>query len=186
MKKLTPAEKKRVKELTSQVKTLETALKAQKKVEGIDDNITVKVQKRDANFKRTKVIDGPDKAVGRYTLDITITSKAPSVFVPLSIASGKKPTGFIYHIEGTGDSAITTATVSARGTGIRQITQGTLEFIEIPKGASTTFRLQIEIRGQVGRSYQIVVNRINYKLTLADARYQQYQKPLPSNSIKFS
>ncbi len=181
----TPQDKKLLRSLASQLKKLQSDLVVAKRTEGVDDYIQVKVQKNDARFTRIKVDDGKDKATGHYVLDVAITCKQGSVLVPLSISSGKAVTGFMYYIEGTGDSAVATANVRARGDGIQQVTIGTIEYCKIPAGKTATFRLQITIRGQIGKSYQIILNRLNYKLTLNDARYQQYLKPIKSDQLRF-
>lgn len=186
MKKLTPAERKALSALQKKLKVLETNLVDAKRREGIDEYVSIKVEKRDARFTREKVEGGPDKATGRFLLFIKMTAKQTPVFVPLSAASGKNVAGFMYVIEGTGEGNIATAEVSVRGEGVAQVTMGTLQFAKIPKGRSATFRLDVTIRGRIGKQYQIVINRINYKLALADARYQQYLKPIPSEKLKFS
>lgn len=185
MKKLTATEKKQLKDLQTNLKKLQADLAVAKKAEGIDEYVDVKVKKRKARFTRVKLDEAQDKAIGRYSMEIHIKAKQSSVFVPISIASGKKPTGFVYHIVGTGDSSITTASVEVGKGNVKQITVGTLEFCEIPPKETAIFIIQAEIKGKLNREYQIVVNRINYKLTLGDARYQQYLKPLPSSELKF-
>jgi len=185
MKKPAPADKKLLKTLTSTLKKLQGDLVVAKRVEGIDEYIDVKVRYNDARFTRIKVENGKDKATGHYILDIAMTCKQGSVLVPLSIASGKTVTGFMYHIEGTGESAVASASVKVRGDGIQQVTIGTLEYCKIPAGKTATFRLQITIRGQIGKSYRIILNRLNYKLALSDARYQQYLKPIKSDQLRF-
>ena len=92
----------------------------------------------------------------------------------------------MYQIEGTGEGIITTADVTVRGEGISQVTLGTLLYAKIPVGNTATFRIQTTIRGKIGKSYKIIINRINYKLTLQDPRYQQYIKEIVSDSVKFS
>lgn len=172
--------------MKARLKDLQAALTEAKKREGIDAYITVKVQDLEAHFKRTKNPDGPDKTVGRYLLFLNITAKSVPVLVPLSIASSKTPTGFMYYIEGTGESSVATADVTARGEGMTVVKVGTLEYAKIPAGGTVTFRLDVTIRGKIGKKYQIVVDRINYKLAHTDPRYQQYLKPIISKPLKFS
>ncbi len=186
MPKTPDGSKKLLKDLTGQLKQLQDELVTANKAEGKDDNITVKVKKDQARFKRIKKDNEPDKATGHFLIQIDITAKSSSIFIPLSIASGKKPTGFIYQIEGTAEGAIANADVTVRGEGVTQITVGTLLFAKIPQGSTASFRILTTIRGKIGKTYKITITRINYKLTQTDPRYQQYLKPIISDSVKFS
>lgn len=156
------------------------------KIEGKDENITVKVKKDQARFERVKVEGAKDKAFGNFFIAIDITSKKSDVFIPLSIASSQKPTGFMYLIEGTGEGSVSNADVTVRGDGVTQVTVGTLKYARIPATKTATFRIQITIKGKVGKTYKITITRINYKLALTDARYQQYLKPIVSDSVNLS
>jgi hypothetical protein len=171
--------------MKTRLKSLQSELTEAKKREGIDAYVSVKVKDRQARFERTRNPDGRDKAVGRFQLFIDITAKQVSVLVPLSVASSKSVSGFMYHIEGTAEASIATADVSARGQGLTQVGIGTLQFAKIAPGHTATFRVDITIRGKIGKKYQIVINRINYKLALTDARYQQYLKPVVSKGLRF-
>ena len=182
----TPQGKQMLKDLSTQLKRLEEELVIANKAEGKDEYITVKLGKDQARFERVKVEGEKDKAFGKFHIMIEVTSKNSDVFLPLSIASGKKPTGFIYQIEGTAEGVITTADVTVRGDGVSQVTLGTLLYAKIPAGKTATFRIQTTIRGKAAKTYKIIINRINYKLTLTDARYQQYLKPIVSDSVKLS
>lgn len=175
-----------LKELSSQLKKLQDELVDVHKLEGVDSYITVKVKKDQARFERVKVKDEKDKAFGEFFMMVEITTKKDIVFIPLSIASGKKPTGFMYQIEGTAEGVITTANVTVRGEGVTQVTLGTLLYAKIPAGKTAAFRIQATIRGKFGKTYEIVINRINYRLSLTDARYQQYLKPILSDRVKLS
>jgi hypothetical protein len=185
MKKPAPANTKLLKTLTTTLKKLQGDLVTAKRVEGIDEYIAVKIQNNESRFTRTKIENGKDKAIGDYMLDVAITCKQGSVLVPLSISSGKTVTGFMYYIEGTGESTVASATVEVRGDGVQQIAIGTLLYAKIPAGKTATFRLHIIIRGQVGKSYRIICNRLNYKHMLTDSRYQQYLKPISSKQLRF-
>lgn len=186
MAKLTPENREALSVMKTKLTSLQKELAAANRREGIDPYVSVKVKRTDARFTRTKIKDAPDKAIGKYQLFVDIASKQVPVYVPLTIASSKKVTGFMYHIEGTGESSVESATVEVRGVGTTLLTLGTLEYAHIPAGGTATFRLDITIRGKIGKKYHIVINRLNYKLALADARYQQYLKPITSDSLKFS
>ncbi len=186
MAKTSIQSKKLLKDLTGQLKQLQDELTIVNKAEGKDDYITVKVKKDQARFERVKVEGSKDKALGNYLIVIEITSKQAPVLIPLSIASSQKPTGFMYQIEGTGEGSVSKADVTVRGDGVTLVTVGTLVYAKIPATKTATFRIQATIRGKLGKSYKIIINRINYKLALTDARYQQYLKPIVSDSVKFS
>jgi hypothetical protein len=185
MKKTTAAEKKQLKELASRVKLLEKDLVVAKRVEGIDAYLAVRMGRTDTRFTRTKVETGADKAVGEFRLTVMLTAKQVPVYVPLSAASGKTIAGFMYQIEGTGESSVASASVAVKTKGLTQVSVGTLRYVVIPKGQTAELELYATVRGKVGKTYRIVVHRLNYKLLATDARYQQYLKPLGSKSIRF-
>ena len=186
MAKTSTGSKKLLKDLNGQLKKLQDQLIVAKQVEGKDDYIAVKTLKDQARFERVTVEGEKDKAIGRFFMIIEITAKKENVFIPLSIASGKKTTGFMYQIEGTGEGSIMNADVTVRGDGVTQITIGTILYAKVPPGTKALFRIQTSIRGKLGKTYKIVINRINYKLAVTDARYKQYIKEIPSDSVKFS
>ncbi|MBY0538415.1 hypothetical protein K2P47_03380 [Patescibacteria group bacterium] len=186
MAKTSVQSKKLLKDLTGQLKKLQDELVVTNKLEGKDEYISVKVKKDQARFERVKVDGAKDKTLGNFLIMIEITAKQTPVLIPLSIASSQKPTGFVYQIEGTGEGSVGNANVTVRGDGVTQITVGTLVFAKIPAGKTATFRIQTTIKGQPAKTYKIIITRINYKLTLQDARYQQYLKPIVSDRVKFS
>ncbi|MEK7462401.1 MAG: hypothetical protein AAB618_02400 [Patescibacteria group bacterium] len=186
MAKIPPANKKLIKEKTAQIKVLQEKLERAQKLEGKDDFIAVKIQKNQARFQRIKQKGVEDKAVGKFYIEINITAKQQNVFVPISIASGKKTAGFMYQIEGTAQGSIATANVEIGGQGISQVTIGTLRYAKIPTGKTASFEIRAVIRGNFGRVYKIVFTRLNYKLNLTDVRYQQYLKEIQGESVTFS
>lgn len=182
-----PTTNKRVlKELNTELKNLQAELAAVNKAAGIDDHITVKITTNQAHFERTKTRAGESRNHGVFYIQVDITTKSDTVFIPLSIASGKKPTGFLYQIEGTAAGAIGTATIKCRGEGITEITVGTIQFAKIPTGSTATFTIQITIEGKRAKIYNINLTKINYKLSLTVARYQSYTKELRSRSVTLS
>ena len=186
MKKMTAVDKKLLKELNGQIKTLQVELVQANKLEGKDPYIEVKVKKNQARFLRIKQKGVADRAIGKFYIEINITAEQTEVFVPLSIASGKKVAGFMYQIEGTAEGEIETANVRVRGGGVSQVTVGTLLYARIPAGKTGSFEIRAEIRGSFAKVYKIVFTRLNYKLNLTDARYQQYLKEIHSESVTFS
>jgi hypothetical protein len=174
-----------IKKLQQQVKNLQTQLEEINKVPDVDEHIQVKIQKTQAHFQRIKNPDGPDTGIGNFLLDIDITAKKEALYVPISVASGKKTTGFIYQIEGTGESSIVKAGISVKGQGTSQIKLGTISYCAIPAGKTATFRIQNEIKGQIGRSYKIVISQVSYKSKPSDARYQKLVKEISSKNLQF-
>ena len=185
MKKTANDNKKILKDLNAELKRLQAELVKANKVEGKDPYIDVKVKKNQARFQRVKQKGVEDKAFGKFYIEIDIAAKQTEIFVPMSVASGKKTAGFMYQIEGTAEGSIVTTEIKVRGDGLSQVTVGTLLYAKIPAGKTASFQIQATIRGSFGKTYKIVFTRLNYKLQLADARYQQYLKAISSNSVKF-
>lgn len=150
-----------------------------------DEYMSVVVTKSQARFKRIKNPKGADSGVGYFFMIVDVTPKAGEVLIPLSIASGKKVTGFIYQIEGTGAGALSTAHVEARGVGVIQVTLGTLHFVKIPEGNTASFRIQVEMKGKVGKEYSVLIHQINYKLSATDARYKKFVGGVRSRTLEF-
>lgn len=186
MEKLPTANKQLVKVLSAQLKKLQAELAEANKIEGKDAYIGVKVKKNQAHFERIRKKGEDDKAIGKFYIDIDITAKKQDVFIPVSIASGKKPAGFMYQIEGTAEGKIATTHIRIRGDGVLQVTLGTLLYARIPVGKTASFQIQATIRGKLGKKYKIVFTRLNYKLDLTDARYLQYLKEIHSDSVSLS
>ena len=186
MKKSSSEPTKQITKLTKEVANLQAELAIVLKASGVDEFIEVKRQKNQARFERIKRKGEVDKAVGHYFISLDITAKKQVVYIPLSIASGKKPTGFGYQIEGTGEGEIAQADVECRGEGVTQVTLGTVVYAKVPAQKVGTFRITVTIRGRLGKTYKLILYRINYKLSVTDARYQQYLKQMDSEQVKFS
>lgn len=175
-----------IKKLQAELTKLQTQLTKAYAEAGVDPYIAIKVKKNQSRFERVRVKGASDRGVGHYFMVVDITAKKETVYIPLSIASGKKPTGFGYQIEGTAEGTIVTASVTCQGGEITQVTLGTLTYAKIPAGNVATFQIQIEIRGSIGKVYTLRIYRLNYKLHVTDARYHQYLKEIPSDRLKFS
>jgi hypothetical protein len=114
-----------------------------------------------------------------------VTSKQGEVYVPLSIASGKKVTGFVYQIEGTGVGSLATANVEGKGVGVTQVTLGTLRYAKIPLEKTASFRIQVEMKGKIGKEYSALIHQINYKLSATDARYKKFLGGVSTRTLEF-
>ncbi len=174
-----------LKELQKRVEKLKAKPETKKKAGIGDESISIKVEKSQATFKRIKVPGERDIGHGEFFLLLNITALKEDIYIPLSIASGKKATGFMYHIEGTAEGNINTTNLSARGDGITKITLGTLLYAKIPALKTGEFRVLIEIRGGTSKEYKVVINRVNYKFDPSDARYQRLDVEINSKLLKF-
>jgi hypothetical protein len=145
----------------------------------------IKRTKSKADFVRTRNPNGPDQGTGTFLLELAITPAAATIYLPISIASGKKATGFVYQIEGTAAGTIDTTEITCHGDGVTKITLGTLLYAKIPVGTTATFRFLITIGGKIGKEYTVVINRINYKLHPTDARYTRFDTELRTKTLKF-
>ena len=123
--------------------------------------------------------------MGEFFQKLDISAVGGDVYIPVSIASGKKTTGFIYQIEGTAKGAISTTTIECDGEGITQITLGTIVYSKIPVGKTATFRILIVTKGQMKKEYRVVINQINYKLDPGDARYVKEQVQIGTKFVQF-
>lgn len=175
-----------LKELNTQLKKLQDELADAVKVAAMDDYLDINVTANQARYERSRSSKGEEVREGKFLIELAITATKATVFIPTSIASGKKPTGFVYHIEGTSQGFISSASVKWRGAGVTEVTLGTLFYSKIPLGKTATFILQATIRGSAGKAYKIVINRIHFKLNLTDVRYKQYTKELMSDSVTLS
>jgi hypothetical protein len=147
------------------------------------DAFSITVQKKQKRFRKMRDSQKTKEGIGEFFFLIDITATDRDVYIPLSIASGKKPTGFIYQIEGTAEGTISTTNISCKGVGVMQVTLGTLLYCKIPKGKTATFRILIEMRGKIRKEYRIVIGRIQYKYDPSDARYQKVLPILRSDSL---
>lgn len=176
----------RLEELKAQLKKLYGELAKAEKSAVADEVITVRLNESKAHFQRVRNSDGPDIGIGDFFILLDITAVRETVYIPSSVASGKKPTGFVYQIEGTAEGTISTTKISCKGEGVTQIKLGTLLYSKVPKGVTATFRIEIEIRGRLGKEYKIIISRIHYKRDPSDARYQKYVPEIKSKVLKFN
>jgi hypothetical protein len=143
----------------------------------------VTVEKKQQHFKRIRNVDGPDVGVGEFFLLVGITALTDTVHIPLSIASSKKVTGFMYQLEGTKKATLVSTDLSVKGEGVTQVTLGTIHYVKIPRGKKALFRILIIMKGQVHNTYKATITRINYKLKPIDVRYKQFQSELESGRL---
>lgn len=186
MEQTSTQNKKILQDLKAQIKVLQTKLKTGGKHEEDISYIEVRVKKNQARFERIKQKGKKDTEEGRFYLALAMTALEEDVYVPLSIASGKKVAGFMYQIEGSAPGNLLSAEVRVRGVGVSMITIGTLLYAKIPARKMATFEIRTRIKGTSGNTYRIVFTRVNYKKNITDARYQQYLHELSSEFVTFS
>lgn len=150
-----------------------------------NEHIFFKVKESRAHFKEVRNAEGKRIGRGQFFLLIDIIALQGAVHIPTSLASGKKPTGFVYQIEGTAKGEIDTTSVSAKGAGVSQVTLGTLVYTKIPQGKTATFQIVVDMVGSLNKTYQVVFNRINYKLDPSDARYKKLDVAIASTPLTF-
>jgi hypothetical protein len=129
---------------------------------------------------------GDDIGTGMFMLLLDITALNRDVFIPVSVASGKKPAGFVYEIEGTKEGTLSTTSIKCEGEDISQITLGTIVYCKISATKTGTFRIVVETQGKLGGEYKVVINRIDYKYDPSDARYMKLVSDFSSETAKFS
>ncbi|HEY0948029.1 MAG TPA: hypothetical protein VGE53_00855 [Candidatus Paceibacterota bacterium] len=148
-------------------------------------DLAVKVTEIKESARRMPNPDGPDPVIGKFWFTLDVTALTRDLYVPVSISSGKKPTGFSYLIEGTVPGSIKTTDISCKGEGVTQITHGTIIYAKIPKGFRATFSIRIEMRGTLGKSYRTVLYQMQYKLSPTDTRYQKLPLDIKGKMEKF-
>lgn len=184
--KSTPLPEQAIDELEKRLIKMRSKIsKKTKTADAGDEFISIKVQKSQARFRRIKVPGEDDIGHGEFFLLLDITAASETVYIPISVASGKKVVGFIYHIEGTAKGEIYTTDISCKGDGITKITLGTLLYAKIPAGKTASFRIYIQMRGKTSKEYKVAINQINYKLDPSDARYKKLELEVGTKSVKF-
>lgn len=174
-----------VKDLKMQALKLQSELTKMSKAPNADEALHVSLQKTDAHFSVLRDPKGSsDVGLGKYFLSIDITAGKEALYIPISIASGRKSTGFIYQIEGTA-GGVSTASVTSKGEGVSTVTSGSLSYSKIPRGMTATFKILAQVTGSLGKTYKIVISRINYKLNPNDLRYKRFLTDISSDTLKF-
>lgn len=156
------------------------------KVTDLEQGISVRLQRTNAQFRKVHIKGGDDIGKGTFLFLLDVTALSRDVYIPISVASGKKPTGFIYQIEGTKAGTIATTEITCEGKDISQITLGTIIYCKVPATKIGTFRIIVEMQGKLGGDYTVVLNRIHYKYDPSDARYLKLEENFRSESVSFS
>jgi hypothetical protein len=184
MSKAPKGNAKLLRDLNLQIKVLQEKLVEVHKIEGKDAYIDVKVKKSQGRGEKIKKSNNETVATGKFFMQIDIKAKQENVFIPLSIASGKKVAGFMYQVESTSVGSVSHTEIRVRGEGVTLVSVGTLRYAKILPNSTATFEIRVTINGESSESYRIVFTRLNYKVKLTDLRYQQYLKEVHSENIK--
>lgn len=156
-----------------------------KKISYSDGSVLVLPQKLDAHFSEGYDKDHTDKiGRGRYFFQLDVTAEKETVYIPVSIASGRQSTGFIYQIEGT-DEAKGSASINGRGDGVTTVTSGSIIYFKIPPGKTVSYRIVIEVTGKLRGEYRAVISRVNYKFNTNEPRYRRFVVEIGTKSVKF-
>lgn len=170
--------------LKSRVKDLKSELGSLRKAAGADEYALIHTQKTDEYFNKSRSIKGPDTSFGKYFLMLEVTARKETIYLPISIGSGKVSTGFVYQVEGTAKGK-GTAEISSKGTGILKVTAGSIVYAKIPAGKLGTFKMVVEVTGARGKEYRVAITRVNYKLNPNDSRYKRLVLEVPTKTLKF-
>ena len=151
----------------------------------IDECIRIVPIKIDAHASEGYNKDRSDKkSIGKYFFQVDVTAQKETVYIPISIASGRQSTGFIYQIEGMGE-AIGRASIDGRGEGVVTVTSGSITYFKLMPGQTVSFKILVEVTVARKTVYKVVISRINYKLNTNDPRYKRFLLELPSKPLKF-
>lgn len=184
-KQIIVTKEQRIKDLSEQAKKLQAQLTKMNKTPNTVLPIQVSLLKTDAHFYTLQgKVQSDDVGIGKYNLYIDIVAGMDALYIPISIASGRKSAGFIYQIEGTAGGT-STATIKYKGDGITTVTSGAILYCKIPSGTTATFRIFAQVTGARRKAYKIVVSRINYKLNPNDLRYKRFLTEISTDVLKF-
>ncbi len=150
-----------------------------------DGQIFFKIKESKAFFVLERDTEGKAVNHGQFTLYLDVIALQATLYIPTTLASGKKPTGFVYQIEGTAPGQISTTEVSCKGEGVSQVTLGTLLYTKIPQGKTASFRIFVDMKGSLNKTYKVVINRINYKFDPSDARYKKFDVSIATKTLTF-
>lgn len=148
--------------------------------------VGVSLKKSTGSFKKLNNEDGSDDSgEGKYMLQIAVAAGSDDLYIPVSIATGRKSNGLIYQVEGS-ERAESTATVSCSGENSVVVTSGSLSYCKVPKGMTVSFKVLVSVVGELKEEYRVVLGHINYKLNPSDLRYKKFLlKDIRTKLLKF-
>lgn len=156
-----------------------------KKVSSLDGFITIEIGETNAYFNKIRNPKGSDDfGLGKFYLLVNVTAGKELLYIPVSVASGRKSTGFIYQIEGTA-SSVADAEITLKSKDVMTVTSGSISYAKIPAGKTATFKVLAEVTAPLRKEYRLVISRINYKLNPSDLRYKRFVTEIGSEVLKF-
>ncbi len=150
--------------------------------------MTVRVIRTQSHFYKSKLPSQEEykgKGLGTYFLLFEITAGPDALYIPISIATGRKSAGFLYVVEGDGTGTPTALIQGKGGKEVSTVTSGSIVYTKIPGGKTAAFIVNAEIVGTTEHSYRIVVNTISYKTNPNEYRYKKFHTELGTDSLVF-
>lgn len=150
--------------------------------------MTVRVVRRQSHFYKNKLPRQDayaDKGLGTHFLLFEITAGPDAIYIPNSIATGRKSAGFLYVVEGDDAGEPTVAIISKRGEGVTTVTSGSVVYTKIDPGKTGVFIVNAEVIGSLGSSYSVIVSTISYKNNPNDYRYKKFSTELKTDILEF-
>lgn len=134
--------------------------------------VSIQVIESEARISKIPQPRGSYTLLGKYAVFIDVTAIKETLYLPVSIGSGRKSTGFIYLIEGA-TTVNSKATISYKGEGTTIATSGSVSYCKIPVGKTASFKIFSDVEVVPSKKYRFVISRINYKLNPNDSRYKR-------------
>lgn len=150
--------------------------------------LSLRVVRTQAHFYETKLprqSEYKGKGLGVYFLLFEVTSGIEALYIPISIATGRKSAGFLYVTEGDGKGATTVALTSEGGREVTTITSGSVVYTRIPAGKTAMFRINGEVIGTKEEVYRILITTVSYKVNPNDFRYKKFYTELSTEKLFF-
>lgn len=148
-----------------------------------DENLEINLQGWESHLDTISNPKGSDTNIARYFVRLDVVATKYTLYIPVSIASGRVSTGFVYQIEGTGE-AIASATIASQGKDTTRVTFGSIEYCKIPPGKIASFKIITKVKGKRPKKYKFVLSRINYKLNPNDSRYKRVLTEISTDFIQ--
>lgn len=158
-------------------------MKSQKPIS--DGALSITVHKTDAHFSEAYDSNRKDRVgYGKFLTVLQVTAIKHTVYIPVSIGSGRVSTGFVYQIEGS-DIGSGTASIRSEGEKLTLVTAGSIKYCKITPHSSVTFKVFVHVTGTMKKEYSVNIARVNYKFNPNDTRYKRFLTEISTKRIKF-
>lgn len=151
--------------------------------------LSIRIIRSQSHYYETKLPRQEEyrgKGLGVYFLLFEVIAGLDAIYIPLSIATGRKSAGFLYVTEGDGKGVPSVALVSEGGEGVTTVSSGSIVYVKIPQGRSARFRMNGEIIGTEGVGYRILLTVLSYKTNPNDFRYKKFLIDLGTELLSFT